>query len=106
MFLSEEFGEASWHFPVHKAAFSSVMDTALDGKSIWAENYGNHKVTQADVERASTLMNSANYVYNDNTVIIEIVLEQAEKYFSGYITAQEAADSMQSKVCLYLHEQM
>lgn len=106
MLLMEQTQQSSWYLPIHKGAFASMMQTALDGKSMWAEYYGNHKVTQEDVETAEALMNGINHVYSDNTTLEEIVLEQAEKYFSGDLSAQETASMIQSKASIYLKEQM
>jgi ABC-type glycerol-3-phosphate transport system substrate-binding protein len=105
-FLTEDHQESCELLPIHKGAFSAVMQAAIDGKSAWTSFYENGKVTAADVKMTESLISGASYAVSDSQTLEEVVLEEALGYFSGDKTAQEAAEKIQSRASLYVNEQM
>jgi ABC-type glycerol-3-phosphate transport system substrate-binding protein len=51
------------------------------------------------------LLDKANGVYEANPSLMEIVWSEAQAYFAGDKTAEQAAENIQSRVSLYLAEQ-
>jgi hypothetical protein len=51
------------------------------------------------------LLDKANGVYEANPSLMEIIWSEAQAYFAGDKTAEQAADNIQSRVSLYLAEQ-
>lgn len=105
-FLSEEHQKSCIMLPIHKGAFETVMQAALDGKSVWKWLYENGNATTEDAELTKMLLSSAKYVVSNNQTLENIVLEEAQEYFSGAGSAQEAAEKIQRRVSLYINEQM
>lgn len=105
-FLSEEHQKSCIMLPIHKGAFETVMQAALDGKSAWKWLYENGNAITEDVELTKMLLSSAEYVVSGNQILENIVLEEAQDYFSGAGSAQEAAEKIQKRVSLYINEQM
>ena len=104
-FLTEEQQEACELLPIHKGAFATVMQAAVDGKSQWTTMFEN-KVTTEDVKITEELLKSTLYTVNDNTILDKIIFEEAQEFFSGQKTAKDAAENIQSRVSLYMSEQM
>lgn len=105
-FLSEEHQKSCIMLPIHKGAFETVMQAALDGKSAWKWLYENGNATAEDAELTKMLLSSAEYVVSGNQTLENIVLEEAREYFSGAGSAQEAAEKIQRRASLYINEQM
>ena len=82
------------------------MQAALDGKSAWKWLYENGNATAEDAELTKMLLSSAEYVVSGNQTLENIVLEEAQEYFSGAGSAQEAAEKIQRRASLYINEQM
>ncbi len=106
MFLLEDHQESCYLLPIHKGAFDTVMQAAIDGNSMWTLMYENLKAVQEDAETVKELISSASYVANDNLTLENIVLEEAAEYFAGTMSAQEAAEKIKSRATLYIKEQM
>ena len=106
MFLMEEHQESCYMLPIHKGAFDTVMQAAIDGNSMWTLVYENLKAAQEDAETVKGLISGASYVVNDNLTLENIILEEAAQYFAGTMSAQEAAEKIQSRATLYIKEQM
>ena len=104
--LSEEHQKSCTMLPIHKGAFETVMQAAIDGKSTWKWLYEKGKATKEDAELTKMLLSSADYVANGNQILENLVLTEAQEYFSGASSAQEAAEKMQNRVTLYINEQM
>lgn len=104
-FLTEEHQRSCLMLPVNKRAFDTVMRAAVEGKSVWTPNYETVKAATEDVELTRRLLSSAAYVMNDNQTLENIVLEEAEEYFSGAENAKEAAEKIQSRADIYMKEQ-
>ena len=72
----------------------------------WSNSYANIKVEESDVAMVRDLIERTHYPYSTNVTIQEIVLDELEKYFNGRESAQEAARYIESRVKIYLGEQM
>ncbi len=59
---------------------------------------------QNEVEPLLNLINLAKAPIGADSTIMDIILENASEYFSGNITAEEAARRIQSRVMIYLGE--
>lgn len=104
--LTEKHQKSCTMLPIHKGAFETVMQAAIDGKSVWTWLYENGKATAEDAELTRQLLSSAAYVGNDNQTLENLILEEAQEYFSGARTAQETAERIQSRASIYITEQM
>ena len=104
--LTEEHQKSCSMLPIHQGAFDTVMQAAIDGKSIWTWLYENGKATTEDAQVTRQLLSNAAYVVNDNQTLEQIILEEAREYFSGARNAKEAAERIQSRASLYINEQM
>lgn len=60
--------------------------------------------TQADIDHVNEVIASADGIMSYNASIRDIITEEAETFFSGAKTAEEAAQLIQSRVRLYLEE--
>ena len=58
--------------------------------------------TENDIWAYINLIDGTNE-YDDT--VLEIIQQEAEKYYDGYCSAEEAAERMQKRVSLYLAEQ-
>lgn len=61
--------------------------------------------TQADIDHVNEVIASAEGIMSYNYSVSEIISEEAETFFSGAKTAEEAAQLIQARVKLYLEEQ-
>lgn len=60
---------------------------------------------KADIDRVNAVIASADGIMSYNSSISDIIREEAETFFNGSKTAEEAAQLIQSRVKLYLEEQ-
>ena len=107
-------------FPVVKAQFEAAMDAAMQpemvetvegtfeaAKSYYADedmSFAVYEASQEDVEAVKQLVYSAGNRYEYSVEILNIILEEAESYFSGQKSDEEAAGIIQNRVRLYLQE--
>ena len=59
---------------------------------------------KADIDHMNAVIASADGIMSYNASIRDIITEEAETFFSGAKTAEEAAQIIQSRVRLYLEE--
>lgn len=104
--LTEEHQKSCTMLPIHKGAFETVMQAAINGNSVWTWVYENGKATEEDAELTRQLLSRAAYVVNDNQTLENIILEEAQEYFSGSRNAKETVERIQSRASLYINEQM
>ena len=62
-------------------------------------------MTQAYADELKAYIEGIRDISVYDTTIMEIVNEEAQKYFAGEQTSQQAADMIQSRASLYLSEQ-
>lgn len=104
-FLTEAHQKTCTALPINRAAFDAVMQADVEGTSNWSNYYG-VKATQEDAALTEMLVSKANQSAVVNNTVREIVFGEAEKFFSGNATAQDAAEQIQTKVKIYLSEQL
>ena len=119
-------------FPINKADFDRMVETALesryetdkDGNPILDDDgnpipmsYGSiwisedvqldlGPVEQADIDKVMDLYNAIDSIYRYDEKIMDAVKEVASQYFAGDKPLDEAASLIQSKVKLYIGENM
>ena len=113
--------ELSWMMPVSRKAFDKQVQEAMkprtykdeNGKmveepfTIWRgeEEIKFPNMTQAYADELKAYIEGIRDISVYDTTIMEIVNEEAQKYFAGEQTSQQAADMIQSRASLYLSEQ-
>jgi hypothetical protein len=74
-----------------------------------AENYVTYdEASQEDIDRIEQYLTQDFYIYRQFSIASEvqdIVLEESEALFDGNKTAQQVAETIQSRVSIYLAEQ-
>ena len=60
--------------------------------------------SEKDIGKVNDIISSAEEINKYNTTVRDIITEEAERYFSGVITSNEAAQAIQNRVQLYLSE--
>ncbi len=63
-------------------------------------------LTQEDCERVMTFLKSADHVYSYNQQIMKILEEECAPYFEGQKTVEEVVDIIQSRVYIYVNENL
>ena len=63
-------------------------------------------LTQADCERVVSFLKSADHVYNYDRNIISILEEECAAYFEGQKSAKEVSDIIQSRIHIYVNENL
>lgn len=63
-------------------------------------------LTQEDCDRVLSYIKSAEHVYSYNTDITAIIEEECAAYFEGQKSAKEVADIIQSRVHIYVNENL
>lgn len=90
-------------FFASKSSFTKAIDTALkDGITIQDKKF---ELTQADAQKLWELVNDTTLLSGSDSAVLTIITEEAEAYFSGIRTAEEAAILVQNRIALYLSEQ-
>ena len=104
-------------FPVNRAAFDSQCEECMDSKYVKNEgsigfstkdgkHYGFNTVnlTKEQVDTFTTFVESLDRPAMSNRVILNIVLEQGDKYLLGEQGLENTVDTILKKVNLYLAE--
>ena len=98
-------------FPTNQAAFDQMMQASLE--KTHTQGWGGRRLddmAQADVDKVAALVNSASsiaydyYTWGSDRSIINIISESAADYFSGLISAERAAEIIQSRVSILVSE--
>lgn len=63
-------------------------------------------LTQADCDRVLSFLKSADHVYNYDRNILSILEEECAAYFEGQKSVKEVADIIQSRVHIYVNENL
>ena len=95
--LSEEMQDSSvMYLPVRRSSLQKQIDTAIQ------ESDGT--ITQTEMDTFLSVIDATTKSDYYNYTISNIVSEEAQMFFAGDQTAQQAADNMQSRVSIYLAE--
>lgn len=132
-FFTEEYQTDGYrgNFPSNVNAFNEKLEKAMtpvyrkdeQGNFILDENgnkieesqggwgWGNIQVelyalSQEDADQILELINTTTKVYHSDTSIIDIVMEEVAPFFEGQKSAEEVAKLIQSKVSLFVNEQL
>lgn len=99
--MSDENQKNTLSFPVAQSALDRQIEIALEGDPSIAKV----KLEQFEVDRFTNLINSITMVSDGtDTTLYKIIAEEAEAFFAGDKTAEEAAELIQSRVSLYIAE--
>ena len=94
----------SWDGTDSLPVMRSAMENCLKGATLGIMRpCGN--ATTAEMEMLRAYLEDVRMYEDDDAFINSIILEEAEKYYAGDCTAQQAADMIQSRCALYLSEQ-
>lgn len=122
-FMTDEYqNKIEWSFPVKKTAMDALAAKAqekpyyIDSKgkkvetsSTWSIGGIDVEIEELSKEETDELVNFVKSV-NKTTLyeekIVNIITEEADAYFEGQKTAEEVADIIQSRVSLYMSENM
>lgn len=63
-----------------------------------------YAVTQEEADGIRQVISRIDGMYDENNILMEIILEEIEPYFAGQKSVDEAADIIQNRVQLYLNE--
>lgn len=110
--LSEEkqSEQSDWGgFPVRRSGMEAQMQAALDNAD-GSTYVGNREVvtgaaTQAEMDEISAYIEGITVCDYYNEEIWQVVREEADMYFAGDQTAEQAAEKIQGRVSIYLSEQ-
>ena len=122
--LNEEFQSSGftygYGFPILKSAHEILIMEAM--KATYIEENGVKKeepkaagmfgdyhfdiyaATEDDIKAIRNLLDSANMIRSHDGVIDNIALEEAQSFFSGAKTAEEAADVAENRIRIYVEE--
>lgn len=104
--------EFTMGFPISKTAFESAVQGALHPSGSWqtinaetGEAIEDPAPSQEQVDKVIELCKSTSVLSSNDTMITDIVLEEAASYFSGSKSAKDAAAIIQNRVSIYMNEQ-
>ncbi|MGI5899374.1 MAG: extracellular solute-binding protein [Christensenellales bacterium] len=124
-FLSDEHQSSiEWSFPVKISRLDELAKKAMEPPSYtWTDENGVEHVetyprtywiggqsvemddmTQADIDKVNELLFSVNTAMVYDNKVQEIITEEAEAFFNGQRSAQDAAGIVQSRVQTYISE--
>ena len=103
-FLEPTLQESGWFFPYRKSSFEKIAAAAIKGNTIWTGGMYDGDITEQDLALARELLGSALYCRNGDDGLTEIILDCAQEYFFGELSAREAADLAQRRATLYIGE--
>lgn len=104
-------------FPISKSSFEKVKAQAtvpiedqyeeyiINGGDPSADPYELEPPTEAQVNKVADVATTIDQRSSNNTVIKDIVLEEAEFYFDGSKSAEKVAEVIQNRVRTYMNEQ-
>ena len=130
-FLLPKFQEGVWGLPVSRSVFNDKLEKAMtpeyrkdaegnfvldkEGKRIEVAKTSIGRadgsivnvfaMTQEQADRLTELVATTTKSADNDSSIIDIVVEQAQAFFAGQKSAEEVARLIQSKVKLYVNEQ-
>ena len=109
---SDEEIQQLYNFPVRQSDFDKFCENAMkedeNGGSSWG--WGSFDVeikpaTQEDIDAVKDLLNNTTAVYGALTSDVKSIIEEdTAAFFAGQKSAQEVAESIQSRVQIYLSE--
>lgn len=95
---------ATGAFPSTAAALDELIDDALEN-GIWVTDEISYELAASDAEKLRELIAATETVQDAYPAVLDIMAEDAAQFFSGQITAQQAAAYTQDRVSTWLAEQ-
>ena len=101
----------TWEFPTNKAAFNEKVEQAMaveedSGGMGWDGFFMyNRPLTQAELDQTMRLIDTVSGVASWDVALMNIIMENANDYFNGLRSAQDAARIIQSQASIYVAEQ-
>jgi ABC-type glycerol-3-phosphate transport system substrate-binding protein len=122
-FLTDEYqSNISWNFPIEKKALDALAAKAqekpyyldangkkVEHSSIWSIGGTDVEIAELSKEETQTVVDFIESVTDTESTddnVINIIAEEAAAFYEGQKTAEEVADIIQSRVSIYLSEQM
>lgn len=90
-------------FPVSRRVVEKQIDLALAGE-LKTENLETVRITQKDADKLLRLINETEYLSGSDSVIKDIIRDEAAAFFAGERSAEDAAEIIQSRVSIYVAE--
>lgn len=122
-YLTDEYQETiTYNFPISKEHVAKLAETAKQ-KPFYLDENGNKveydqtyylngveividPITDAEIEQVMNLLESVNQVVAYDESLINIITEEAESFFSGQKSAADVAAIIQSRVQIYVSENL
>lgn len=95
--LKKEWQETVPGLPIRKDVLQEQLDILMDNQDTL--------LTNADIEEFQNVISETKLFIYNNSIINEIILEEAIPFFMGDRTSREVANLVDSRVSLYLAEQ-
>ncbi|WP_026657119.1 ABC transporter substrate-binding protein [Butyrivibrio sp. AC2005] len=122
-FLSDEYQEnVEWSFPIERKAIDKLAEKAqekpyyidsngkkVENTSIWSIGGMDVEIEELSKEETDTVVDfieSVTTTQSKDDNVINIIDEEAAAFYEGQKSAEEVADIIQSRVSIYLSEQM
>ncbi len=123
-YLTKDYQENNvWSLPTNKTVFDEKIKDIMTPQyytdengvqqeepitSWWVDDQevAIYSMSQAQYDQLMELINSITQISRYDDDILNIINEEAEAYFSGQSTAQDTANMIQSRVKIYVNEQM
>ncbi|WP_029232667.1 ABC transporter substrate-binding protein [Butyrivibrio sp. VCB2006] len=118
-FLSEEYQDDTYCFPIRKSSFDKKADEIThnpyyeedgvkveyeDSYYIGGQDIPMKPLTKDEVLEITNFIKSLTLVSNYNSSVNNIIFEEASAYYSGQKSAKEVADIIQSRLSIYVNE--
>ena len=109
-YITEEYQNTVYSFPINKEVFENriaeemVKDTSNIGVSYNNFSIELEPLSETDAECIRKLVYGATRSASYDNEVMNIILEEAKKYYSGEKSADETAHIIQSRVSVYVEE--
>ncbi len=97
--LSSPLGASQTQISTLNATLEQQLTLLSGGKVQFAED-----VTASDVEQFRALLENTHAVAGEHPELLSILREEAQRFYAGQVTAQEAAAASQSRAAIYMAE--
>lgn len=91
-------------FPSYRPFFDDMMEKARQEASKGEDTNDVPTVTYEEVDLLQKLVTTGKPITDSDDKILQIILEEADAYFSGSKTTEQTAETIQNRVQLYLSE--
>lgn len=109
-YFTEDYQKNSYYFPVLQKYFDELLEGEMKGcdyssaADLYGTNVKGEPLTEEQTQTLRNLVYSAKKTAQYDTEIYNIILEEAQSYFAGQKSAEEAAGIIQDRVEIYVGE--